>query len=225
MIKLVVFDLAGTVLDEQNIVYKTLHRCINESGIPVSYEKVIEIGAGKEKSQAVRDILSQYSLDSSLHIQGAIYNFFLQELSNKYSSLEVKPMLGAEEVFLKLRTLKIFIAFNTGYNRTTTEQLIAKLNWKKQVHYDLIITSSEVARSRPAPDMIWRAMELLGIQSADKVIKVGDSCTDIIEGKNAGCRFSIGITTGAQTHDELLTSSPDFVIDQLNELLPIIKGV
>jgi phosphonatase-like hydrolase len=149
----------------------------------------------------------------------------LQELSNKYSSLEVKPMLGAEEVFMKLRTLKIFIAFNTGYNRTTTEQLIAKLNWKKQVHYDLIITSSEVARSRPAPDMIWRAMELLGIQSADKVIKVGDSCTDIIEGKNAGCRFSIGITTGAQTHDELLTSSPDFVIDQLNELLPIIKGV
>ena len=225
MIKLVVFDLAGTVLDEQNIVYKTFHRCINESGIPVSYEKVIEIGAGKEKSQAVRDILSQYSLDSSLHIQGAIYNFFLQELSNKYSSLEVKPMLGAEEVFMKLRTLKIFIAFNTGYNRTTTEQLIAKLNWKKQVHYDLIITSSEVARSRPAPDMIWRAMELLGIQSADKVIKVGDSCTDIIEGKNAGCRFSIGITTGAQTHDELLTSSPDFVIDQLNELLPIIKGV
>jgi phosphonatase-like hydrolase len=225
MIKLVVFDLAGTVLDEQNIVYKTLHRCINESGIPVSYEKVIEIGAGKEKSQAVRDILSQYSLDSSLHIQGAIYNFFLQELSNKYSSVEVKPMLGAEEVFMKLRTLKIFIAFNTGYNRTTTEQLIAKLNWKKQVHYDLIITSSEVARSRPAPDMIWRAMELLGIQSADKVIKVGDSCTDIIEGKNAGCRFSIGITTGAQTHDELLTSSPDFVIDQLNELLPIIKGV
>ena len=225
MIKLVVFDLAGTVLDEQNIVYKTLHRCINESGIPVSYEKVIEIGAGKEKSQAVRDILSQYSLDSSLHLQGAIYNFFLQELSNKYSSLEVKPMLGAEEVFMKLRTLKIFIAFNTGYNRTTTEQLIAKLNWKKQVHYDLIITSSEVARSRPAPDMIWRAMELLGIQSADKVIKVGDSCTDIIEGKNAGCRFSIGITTGAQTHDELLTSSPDFVIDQLNELLPIIKGV
>ena len=225
MIKLVVFDLAGTVLDEQNIVYKTLHRCINESGIPVSYEKVIEIGAGKEKSQAVRDILSQYSLDSSLHIQGAIYNFFLQELSNKYSSLEVKPMLGAEEVFMKLRTLKIFIAFNTGYNRTTTEQLMAKLNWKKQAHYDLIITSSEVARSRPAPDMIWRAMELLGIQSADKVIKVGDSCTDIIEGKNAGCRFSIGITTGAQTHDELLTSSPDFVIDQLNELLPIIKGV
>ena len=210
---------------EAKIVYKTLHRCINESGIPVSYEKVIEIGAGKEKSQAVRDILSQYSLDSSLHIQGAIYNFFLQELSNKYSSLEVKPMLGAEEVFMKLRTLKIFIAFNTGYNRTTTEQLIAKLNWKKQVHYDLIITSSEVARSRPAPDMIWRAMELLGIQSADKVIKVGDSCTDIIEGKNAGCRFSIGITTGAQTHDELLTSSPDFVIDQLNELLPIIKGV
>lgn len=225
MIKLVVFDLAGTVLDEQNIVYKTLHRCINESGIPVSYEKVIEIGAGKEKSQAVRDILSQYSLDSSLHLQGAIYNFFLQELSNKYSSLEVKPMLGAEEVFLKLRTLKIFIAFNTGYNRTTTEQLMAKLNWKKQAHYDLIITSSEVARSRPAPDMIWRAMELLGVQSADKVIKVGDSCTDIIEGKNAGCRFSIGITTGAQTHDELLTSSPDFVIDQLNELLPIIKGV
>ncbi|NBR37455.1 MAG: HAD family hydrolase [Chitinophagales bacterium] len=225
MIKLVVFDLAGTVLDEQNIVYKTLHRCINESGVSISYEKVIEFGAGKEKSQALRDILNHCSPDPSLSLQGAIFNFFLQELSKEYETLDVKPMRGTEEVFAGLRNKKIYIAFNTGYNRTTAEQLLTKLKWKKQAHYDLVITSSEVSRSRPAPDMIWRAMELFSIKSADKVIKIGDSCADVIEGRNAGCKASIGITTGAQTREELLTSSPDFIIDALSELLPIIKSL
>ena len=49
MIKLVVFDMAGTTVDEQNVVYKTLQKAINHGGIPVTLEDVLETGAGKEK--------------------------------------------------------------------------------------------------------------------------------------------------------------------------------
>jgi phosphoglycolate phosphatase-like HAD superfamily hydrolase len=54
-------------------------------------------------------------------------------------------------------------------------------------------------------------------------VKVGDFTIDIEEGSNAGCRYNIGITNGAHTHAQLQTAKPDFIIDNLMALLPIIE--
>lgn len=45
---------------------------------------------------------------------------------------------------------------------------------------------------------------------------------DIEEGKNAGCRLSIVITTGACTLQQLQSAKPDYVINNLLELLPLL---
>lgn len=44
--------------------------------------------------------------------------------------------------------------------------------------------------------MIFKNMQALGVSSTDKVIKVGDTVSDILEGKNAGV-FTIGILEGS----------------------------
>ena len=49
MIKLVVFDMAGTTVDEDNVVYKTVRDAINAAGYEFSLEQVLTHGAGKEK--------------------------------------------------------------------------------------------------------------------------------------------------------------------------------
>ncbi len=61
VVKMVVFDMAGTTVNENNVVYKTLRRAINEAGFPVTLEDVLAEGAGKEKLQAVKSILHQYA--------------------------------------------------------------------------------------------------------------------------------------------------------------------
>jgi phosphoglycolate phosphatase-like HAD superfamily hydrolase len=61
------------------------------------------------------------------------------------------------------------------------------------------------------------------VDNAGDVVKVGDSTIDIEEGQNAGCGISVGITTGAHTYDQLLTANPDYIIDDLLDLLPIIE--
>ena len=65
-------------------------------------------------------------------------------------------------------------------------------------------------------------MEKFDINEAANVIKVGDSTIDIEEGKNAGCKLSIGITTGAHTREQLEMVRPDYIIDDLLELLPLL---
>ncbi len=73
--------------------------------------------------------------------------------------------------------------------------------------------------------MIELAMDIYGIEDPKEVIKVGDSIIDIEEGQNAGCIFSIGITTGAHSYQQLQSACPDFIINNLMELVPIIDRV
>ena len=53
MIELVVFDMAGTTVDEDNVVYKTVRAAINAAGYQFTQDQVQAAGAGKEKSQAI----------------------------------------------------------------------------------------------------------------------------------------------------------------------------
>jgi phosphoglycolate phosphatase-like HAD superfamily hydrolase len=66
--------------------------------------------------------------------------------------------------------------------------------------------------------MILHAMELFEMSDASEVLKIGDSNIDIEEGKNAGCGITVGITTGAQTREQLAAASPDHIIDSLMDL-------
>ena len=52
-IQCVVFDMAGTTVNEDNIVYKTLQKSLNLHGVAVDLNHVLLHGAGKEKFQAI----------------------------------------------------------------------------------------------------------------------------------------------------------------------------
>jgi phosphonatase-like hydrolase len=73
-----------------------------------------------------------------------------------------------------------------------------RLNWPGRL-IDLAVFSSDVSRGRPAPYMIYRAMEKLAVLDVRKVMKLGDSPADLEEGTNAGCGEVIGVLSGAHT--------------------------
>ena len=222
MIKMVVFDMAGTVVDEQNVVYKTLHRSIQEFGFNTDLKTVLKYGAGKDKLQAIIDTMAHLSGNADEALARTTHQWFKEELTKSYQTLEVKPQPGANEVFAKLREAGIKVVLNTGYDRLTAEGLIKKLGWEQGRDIDYLVTASDVNNGRPAPDMIVVAMEQFGLESGDVVAKVGDSMIDIEEGDNAECRFSIGVTTGAHTREQLASVAPSHIIDQLSELIPIV---
>jgi phosphonatase-like hydrolase len=224
MVKMVVFDMAGTTVDEDNVVYKTLQSAIIQQGIEVSFEHVLIHGAGKEKRKATEDILSSLNVtDPSL--ADTIYNTFLDQLQKAYQELDVKEQVGAKQLFSSLKAKGIKVVLNTGYNADTANSLLQKLNWTigEAGDIDALITASDVPQNRPYPDMIYLAMERLGISQANEVVKIGDSIIDIEEGKNAGCSLTIGITTGAHSREQLESAKPDFIVDNLEEIIPLIS--
>jgi len=222
MIRLVVFDMAGTTVDEDNVVYKTVRAAINAAGYQFTQEQVQSAGAGKEKSQAIRDVLA---LDGNTHTDdevSTIFDDFKLRLATAYDTLEVTEQPGTSNVFTALREHGIRVALNTGYDRPTAERLVAKIGWTIGDDFDDLVTASDVENGRPAPDMIYKAMANNDIASSEYVVKIGDSAIDIEEGKNAGCGVTLGVTTGAQTESQLLAADPTHVVHSLEEMLNLI---
>ncbi|EHQ24921.1 HAD-IA family hydrolase [Mucilaginibacter paludis] len=222
-IKMVVFDMAGTTVSENNLVYKTLNKAINEAGFNIGLTEVLALGAGKEKKQAIRAVLATQASVADEALIDQIYDNFFTQLTNAYAVEEILPQPHAAELFAALKKMDVLTILNTGYDRVTAQTIIDKLNWRTGIDFDALITASDVAQNRPYPDMIQLAMKQFNILNGNRVIKVGDSAIDIEEGKNAGCYYSIGITTGAQTVEQLQAAKPDAIIDDLMEILSLIN--
>lgn len=221
-IEMVVFDMAGTTINEQNVVYKSLHKSINKFGINVSLDLVLSIGAGKEKHQAIKDILSHLNIQNA-NTSELIFQDFKQLLNKEYLNCTVEPIEGVEAVLQNLKKEGIKIVLNTGYNSEVANTLLEKLNWKLNEQYDALITADDVERGRPFPDMILKAMQLFGIEKASKILKAGDSAIDIEEGKNAGCGITVGVLSGAQTRAQLEAAKPDYILNSLASLYNLVS--
>ncbi|WP_344767697.1 phosphonatase-like hydrolase [Pedobacter ginsengiterrae] len=222
-ISMVVFDMAGTTVNEDNLVYKTLLKVINDAGFELNLEQVLELGAGKEKRQAIRSLIDNFYAEKNEDVISKIYEHFIVELTNAYKEEAILPQPNVIEVFFQLKQKGIITVLNTGYDRKTAQAIIDKLGWQEGIEFDGLVTASDVEHNRPDPDMIFFAMKRFNIKDSESVIKVGDSTIDILEGKNAGCGMSIGITTGAHSAEQLEKANPDKVINDLAELMIMLE--
>lgn len=228
-IQLCVFDMAGTTVDEDNLVYKTLQRLINQHGFNASLEQVLEHGAGKEKRQAIEDILHALNVDRAADISTEVFSGFKDALKETYRAASVQPIDGVENTLAWLRERGVLVYLNTGYDRATAEQLLNKLNWRIAPKDDAtlgmaagvidgLVTASDVNRSRPFPDMIQLAMHLAGVDDPQCVLKAGDSAIDVQEGKSAHCGLTLGVLSGAQTREQIAQAKPDHILNSLADL-------
>ena len=223
MIKGVIFDMAGTAIDENNIVYKTLHESLNHHQVDCSLEQVLQWGAGHEKRDAISILAKKYYKQPySENFINNIFNHFKVLLNFRYETEPLSLANGMKEVIHFLKEKDIKIAFNTGYQEKVALQILDRIGIKLGKDIDVLVTADMVANGRPAPDMIQKILQKLGITS-NQAIKIGDSQIDIEEGRNASVAYSLGITTGAHTREQLEQANPDLILSRMEELVFFIS--
>ena len=117
------------------------------------------------------------------------------------------PLPGIADAFAVLRDHDVKIALQTGYSRAIAGPLLEQVDWRVGRDIDAVITSDQVRASRPAPYLIFHAMETVGVQSVSEVLVAGDTPNDLRAGTNAGARYVAGVLTGAH-HAETLRREP-----------------
>jgi phosphoglycolate phosphatase len=201
-IELVVFDMAGTTVVDDGQVPEAFTRALADHGIVIGPGHIQGV-RGAAKRQAILDLLPQGG-DRELKAERALASF-REHLARLYRGT-VREIPGAAGVFAWLRARGIRAALNTGFDRDTAKMLLEALGWANGT-VDAVVCGEDVARGRPAPDMILRCMELTGVASADSVANVGDTVLDLQAGHAARARWNIGVLSGAHER-KLLAAQP-----------------
>ena len=221
-IKLVVFDMAGTTVADDNDVAKVLRQAIAAFGCDVTIDDVNTV-MGLPKPVAIQQLLEACGKPFNNALIADIHELFAEKMMAHYRAYPgIAEKAGVRETFRQLKARNIKVGIDTGFSRCIADVVIERLRWRDDNIYDVSITSDEVPQGRPYPDMIYKAMQLTGISDVQEVAKVGDTASDLRQGNAAGCKYVIGVTTGAYSRDELLLEPHTHLIDQLDELLQIV---
>jgi phosphonatase-like hydrolase len=221
--QLVVFDVAGTTVDDGDAVLDCLKAAVDPY-VSVSSQDVRGV-MGLPKPVAIRKLLLQHrSMPDEARdqaVEHAHRDFRAAVITRYREDPDIKPMPGVLAVFRALRQAGILIALDTGFNRDILDAVLSRLEWATDGSLAASVSSDEVARGRPYPDLIEKAMALTGVADPAKVVKVGDTPVDIMEGLAAGCGLVVGVSYGTHSRAELERDGVH-VVDALPDLLPLL---
>lgn len=191
-IELIVFDIAGTLIEDHDEVTSAFHAAFQKNGIAVTREELREC-----KGAAKREVIRRFAGDEALVEK--TFADFRRILEEEYVR-SLKPIAGAEQAVRELRARGIKTATITGFYRELRDAIIDRLGWREL--FDSHVSSDDVPQGRPAPDLILRAMELCGANDAGKVMVVGDTPLDIQAANNAGT-IAVAVLTGVHSEERL----------------------
>jgi len=214
--RMLVCDMAGTIIQERGIVYNALFNTIRLIDDSLTRNNINRF-YGCNKSEVIEHFVDKQNMDSPEVVKmnlNSEFNYFLKkEYLNNPNVILINDNIP--HFFNALRDQDIKIALNTGYNREIQKLLIDKFDLHNCI--DDYISSEEVTRGRPYPFMINELMKRNSIINPNLVIKIGDTVADIIEGKNANCQ-TVSVLSGSETKKSLIKYNPDFIINDIMDL-------
>ncbi|MEV6240576.1 phosphonatase-like hydrolase [Lentzea sp. NPDC051838] len=191
-VDLVVLDIAGTTVQEHGLVYKALADTVIAAGGSAD-----DVGnwMGADKYEAISSMLGKPVVDAE-------FKDFHERLTAYYAETPPTPIPGVPEALAQLRSQGVKVALTTGFDRPIVDGLLEVLGWGEGV-LDAVVCVDDVSAGRPAPYMIYTAMELTGVRDVRRVLTAGDTVRDLEAGTNAAAGFVVGVLSGSQTEDEL----------------------
>lgn len=220
-IKLVVFDIAGTIIEDHGEVVSAFACALQKNGIPFTPEE-LKRWKGASKRQVIRHFVEALGTNSKqAETVETTYQCFRSELVSLYER-RINPIESAKATFDWCRDRGILMSTTTGFYRELSELILDKMGWRNL--FDANISSSDVRQGRPAPYMIFRAMEVSGVLDVRQVINVGDTPLDLQSGKNAGVRGVIGVLTGAYDRASLEREPHSHILNSIAGLPALVES-
>lgn len=235
-IKLAVMDMAGTTVKDEKEVENCFYEAAVRSGLQASRQRINDM-QGLPKLVVVQTLWDEAigrEHESFAQRVDTTYLLFQQILETHYLSHPVLPAEGALEAFAWLRARGIKIALTTGFYRKVCNIILHRLGWgaelddnymgTEQALIQLSLTPDETGKGRPHPDMILKAMAMLGINSPAQVLKIGDTPADLQSGRAAGCGLVLGVTNGTHSREALESYSNDGLLPSMAALPAFLEA-
>jgi HAD superfamily hydrolase (TIGR01509 family) len=218
MIKNIIFDFDGVLVDSEILVAKAFAKYMQKFGIEVD-EKEFASFAGKKTVQVIDILSKKYSIED----QQKFFTDIMDIASNIYKK-ELTTVKGAYDFVSNLK-LNIFIGSNSMKERIIDGLQRVRLDkyfQPKQVYsFDL------VDKPKPDPDIYLKAIQDNNLLENQTII-IEDSAVGVMAGAAAGVKV-IGLTAGGHWHEkrdekELLEAGAFIVANDYKKILKIIES-
>lgn len=205
MVEAVIFDWAGTTVDYGCFApVQAFIETFKAAGVEPTVQETRE-PMGMLKIDHIRTMLKMDRIaaewervhgaapcEDDVHALYEPYEKRLLSILHNFAS----PKPHVLDAVAQIRQMGIRIGSTTGYNDKMMA-IVAPAAREAGYEPDFMITPDAVGgHGRPYPYMMFRNMEALGVTDVRRAVKVGDTVSDIREGKNAGC-ISIGVVEGS----------------------------
>lgn len=193
-IKLVVFDWAGTTIDFGSCAPAgAFVASFAARGVAVTSAEA-RAPMGLHKKDHIRAMLTNPAVAGRWRAavgrgwtEADVEDLYRDVTPRQVAAVQTCSTLipGVGNCVARLRERGLKVAATTGYFREAAVLVVAA-GRRQGYEPDFSICADDVPAGRPAPWMIFRAMEALGVYPPAAVVKVGDTCVDVEDGLNAG---------------------------------------
>ncbi|PZW48142.1 phosphonoacetaldehyde hydrolase [Humitalea rosea] len=200
MIRAVVFDWAGTVVDHGSLApMGAFVRAFAEFGVPISIadargpmgsakrDHIKAVGALPHVAAGWRAAQGSEFDDTAIDRIFAVF----EPMNVASVSAHAALIPGAAETLAWCAARNIRIGATTGYTRPIMA-VLAPLAAAQGFTPEITICAGDMAAGRPAPLQMWQVMATMGVHPAHAVVKVDDTPVGIGEGRTAGT-WAIGL--------------------------------
>tara|TARA_Y100000361_G_scaffold153703_1_gene176256 strand:+ start:985 stop:2349 length:1365 start_codon:yes stop_codon:yes gene_type:complete len=163
MVKLIIFDLDGVLVEAKNIHYNALNKALGEKYI-INWNEHLSIYDGLKTNQKLEMLTYRKNLPTELHSQ-------IWKDKQKYTLEELRALKLDESLQSLMFTLsedgyKIAVCSNSI--RKTVLTVLSKLGIMEFM--DLIISNEDVKNSKPHPEMYWKAISMMSCLPEETLI-------------------------------------------------------
>lgn len=210
-LKLAVWDVDGTLVDSRASILRALQEAAAAVGVtPPAYEEARQI-VGLSLLEAVRTLHPELALE---HAEAYAHQY--KESFIRFHSQDDfhEPLYdGADETLRRLKAEGWLLGMATGKSRRGIERNEVYFGW--QGVFDASFCADD-GPSKPHPHMLERNLAVLGVDRGEALM-IGDTGHDIGMGRAAGV-YTIGVTWGFHTPDELREAGADEIVSSFAEL-------
>ena len=180
MIKAILFDMDGVLIDAKEWHYEALNKALGLFGLEISRYDHLHSFDGLPTKAKLRMLSERYYLPEQLH---GFVNQMKQQYTVQMIHERCHPMFHHEYALSRLRQEGYRIAVCSNSIRPTIELMMEKAMLAE--YLDLIVSNEDVKRAKPDPEMYLAAIGKFGLKPEECVV-VEDNPNGIAAGRASG---------------------------------------
>ena len=209
---LVAFDLGGTLVRDRGEVPAAFTAAVREAGLAFDPAELPAL-RGASKYEVLRLLLAGSGQESRLD---SVYKRFQADLMSRLAESHPLSIPGVRPALEELHAAGIGLALTSGFDRRVVEMVMKAVEWAELI--DVRVCSEDVPQGRPAPFMIFRAMERSRVIDVRRVAVVGDTVRDMEAGWNARVAYRVAVLTGAHGREALGAAPHTHIVPSVADL-------